>query len=106
MITGFLLTIVINPEVIETEGEEMNEEGCMSVPGPFEEVRRPHKVRIKGLNLEGKEITIEGEGLLARVLMHEIDHLNGLMFIDHLSSIKRQLLSKKLREISRKGSVE
>lgn len=98
--------IVINPEVIETEGEEMNEEGCMSVPGPFEEVRRPHKVKIKGMNLEGKEITVEGEGLLAKVLMHEIDHLNGLLFIDHLSSIRRQLLSKKLREISKKGSVE
>lgn len=98
--------VVINPEIVEVEGEDLGEEGCMSVPGAFEQVKRPHKVKIKGLDLEGKEVTIEGEGLLARVLMHEIDHLNGLLFIDHLSSIRRQLLSKRLREISREGSSE
>jgi peptide deformylase len=98
--------VMINPEVVETDGEDLSEEGCMSVPGAFEQVKRPQKIKIRGLNLEGKKLTIEGEGLLARVLMHEMDHLNGLLFIDHLSSVRRQLLSKKLRDISRKGSSE
>lgn len=98
--------IIVNPEVLETEGEEIGEEGCMSVPGSYEDVKRPLKVKIKGVDLDGKEMVIEGQGFLARVLMHEIDHLNGLLFIDHISSIRRQLLSKKLREISRKGSTE
>jgi len=98
--------VMINPEVLETEGEEVGEEGCMSVPGPFEDVKRPLRVKIKGLGLDGKETVIEGRGFLARVLVHEIDHLNGLLFIDHISSVRRQLLSRKLREISRKGSAE
>ncbi len=95
--------VLINPEVTGTQGEDTSEEGCMSLPGQFEQVKRPKKVKIKGMNLKKEEIEIEGEGLLARVLIHEIDHLNGVLFIDHLSSIRLKLLGKKLRDISGKG---
>jgi len=92
--------IMLNPELIESSEEQVIEEGCLSAPGIYENVTRARKVKVKGLNLEGKQVEIEGEGLLSRALLHEIDHLNGVLFIDHLSTIKRKLLGKKLRKIS------
>lgn len=92
--------IVINPRLVESSGEQVYEEGCLSAPGIYEDVTRARKVKVRGLNLEGNEVEIEGEGLLSRALLHEMDHLNGVLFIDHLSSIKRKLLGKKLRKIS------
>jgi len=92
--------IMINPRLVESSGEQVYEEGCLSAPGIYEDVTRASKVKVRGLNLEGNEVEIEGEGLLSRALLHEIDHLNGVLFIDHLSSIKRKLLGKKLRKIS------
>lgn len=92
--------IMINPELVETLGEQVFEEGCLSAPGIYEDVTRSRKVKVRGLNLEGREIEVEGEGLLSRALLHEIDHLNGVLFIDRLSTIKRKLLGKKLRKIS------
>lgn len=73
---------LINPEIIHKEGSECDSEGCLSLPGVAEEVVRPAKVKVKALNRKGEEITIEGEGFLARAFCHEIDHLNGILFID------------------------
>lgn len=92
--------IVINPEVMEVHGEQIEEEGCLSIPGTFADVTRPLKTVVKGIGLDEKELVIEAQGVLSRVLAHEIDHLNGILFIDHLSSIKRKLLSRKLKKLS------
>lgn len=92
--------IMLNPELVESSEEQVFEEGCLSAPGIYENVTRARRVKVKGLNLEGKQEEIVGEGLLSRALLHEIDHLNGVLFIDHLSTIKRTLLGKKLRKIS------
>ena len=92
---------LINPEIISRAGEEVLEEGCLSIPGLREKVKRSHRLLIKGMDLNGKEIRLEGEGLVARILEHEVDHLNGILFIDHLSLIKRGLLRPKLMAIAR-----
>lgn len=90
------LIILINPEILSHEGEQIMEEGCLSVPGINEKVTRPNKITIKGIDLQEKEREIEAEGLLARILCHEIDHINGKLFISHLSPLKRRLIRKKL----------
>ncbi len=92
------LIILINPELSSQEGEQIMEEGCLSVPGINEKVTRPYKVKVKGIDLQEKEREIEAEGLLARILCHEIDHLNGKLFISHLSPLKRSLIRKKLNK--------
>ena len=92
------LIILVNPELVSQEGMVTSEEGCLSVPGIQEKVARSAKVVVKGIDLEGKEKVIEAEDLLARVLCHEIDHLNGKLFIDHLSPLKRSLIKKKLKK--------
>jgi peptide deformylase len=92
------LIILINPEFIETEGQEIGEEGCLSVPGIHENVKRPTRVRVKGLDLKGKERTIDATAQLARVFCHEIDHINGRLFIEKLSPLKRALVKKKLNK--------
>lgn len=94
--------IAINPKIVELSGEQTEEEGCLSIPGTFDYVTRPFKTTIKALDLDGKEFVIEGKELFARVLVHEIDHLDGILFIDHLSNIKRKLLSKKLKRLAEK----
>ncbi|ABS33327.1 MULTISPECIES: peptide deformylase [Clostridium] len=73
---------LINPEIIETEGNQKDVEGCLSVPGEQGEVERPYKVKVKALNEKGEEIVLEGEDLLARAFCHEIDHLDGVLFVD------------------------
>jgi peptide deformylase len=92
---------LINPEIISRQGEEILEEGCLSIPGLREKVKRSHRLLVKGIDLNGKEIRLEGEGLVARILEHELDHLNGILFIDRLSLIKRGLLRPKLMAIAR-----
>ena len=92
--------IIINPVVEKSSGEQVEEEGCLSIPGTYADVKRPLEMTVKGIDADEKEIVIEARGVLSRVLAHEIDHLNGILFIDHLSSVKRSLLSRKLREIS------
>jgi peptide deformylase len=74
--------VIINPEILEMTGSQIDSEGCLSIPGKQENVERPLNVTVKALNEEGKEIVIRGEGLLARALCHEIDHLDGILFID------------------------
>ena len=90
--------IVLNPCIVAREGEITHEEGCLSVPDFAAEVRRHAQVLVKGLDREGKPIEITGEGLLAIVLQHEIDHLNGVMFIDHISRLKRGLYLRRLKK--------
>jgi peptide deformylase len=91
------LMVVINPEIVESEGSLVTEEGCLSVVDYAAEVKRAHRITVKGLDREGNPITIREEGLAAVVLQHEIDHLNGRLFIDHLSKLKRELYKRKLR---------
>ena len=93
---------IINPEVVATEGLVEAEEGCLSLPGLFDFLPRPEFVRVAGLDEELRPITVEGTRLLARALLHETDHLNGVLFIDHLSETRRRMLSTKLRELEEK----
>lgn len=96
---------LINPEVIVNEGELTMEEGCLSIPQLREEVTRPETIKVRFHDLAFSEQEISASGLLARVLLHEIDHLNGVLFIDHLHAVKRKLLRGRLNKIS-KGEVE
>jgi peptide deformylase len=92
------LLVVINPEVVESDGEFVSEEGCLSVPDFREEVRRARRVLLRGLDREGRPIEVEGHDLLARIFQHEMDHLNGLFFVDRLSPAKRDILIRKLKK--------
>ena len=92
------LHVLINPELVSKEGEAVCEEGCLSVPDIKEKVARPYKVVVRGLDLEGRHVEIEGEDLLARAFCHEIDHLDGILFVDKLSSLKRTLIRKRLKK--------
>ncbi|MCA9546050.1 MAG: peptide deformylase [Myxococcales bacterium] len=88
--------VIINPEVVwESEGRTTGEEGCLSFPGVFIQVSRPDKVRIRALDAHGAPYEIEGEGLGARAILHEIDHLNGVVMIDHVSNLQRRRALKK-----------
>jgi peptide deformylase len=100
------LIVLANPEILHKEGETVLEEGCLSVPGINEKVTRPHRVVIKGIDLDGKERIIEAEDLLARVFCHEIDHINGKLFIEHLSPLKKSLIRKKLHKQQDKDTRE
>ena len=91
--------VLINPEILEHEGESVIEEGCLSIPELKAEVKRPEKVIVSARTLDDEEIVIEDGSLLSRVLQHEIDHLNGVLFIDHLSRNKQKRLKAKLRQI-------
>jgi peptide deformylase len=102
---GHLITLV-NPEIVVAEGEQFEEEGCLSVPGFSANVLRPKKVVIRGLDLNGKEVTVEGSDLLARAFCHELDHLNGIFFLEHLSFIKRDMIKRRIRKLERQGKWE
>lgn len=91
--------IIINPEIVECSGEIKEQEGCLSIPEVRGDVKRFEKVVVEGIDLDGNRIRIEGTDLIARVLQHEIDHINGKLFIDHLSRLKLQLLKNQLRKI-------
>lgn len=93
---------LVNPEILEKEGEAIREEGCLSIPQIREEVKRPYRVLVKGITLDGKEKEIEAEDLLARIFCHEIDHINGKFFIDHLSPLKRRIIKNRLKKLLQK----
>ena len=97
------LTILINPEIVSQEGESLLEESCLSVPDIKDKIIRPFRAVVKGIDLKGTEKIIEAEGLLARVFCHEIDHINGILFIDHLSPLKKSIIRKKLKKNIEKG---
>jgi peptide deformylase len=87
--------ILINPEIVESDSLIDSEEGCLSIPGYRSVIKRAGRVVVKGLDREGKEIKIEGTGLLARALQHEIDHLDGILFVDRMGAIKKELFKKR-----------
>jgi len=90
---------VVNPEILESEGELFDEEGCLSVPGYYANVHRKAKVKVRFQDLQGETRVIEAEGLWAVALQHEIDHLDGVLFIDHLSPLKKSMFRKKYPKI-------
>ncbi|WP_411726300.1 peptide deformylase [Methyloglobulus sp.] len=90
---------LINPEIIAKEGTEESEEGCLSVPGFYEKVKRAERIKVKALNKEGQPIEFEADDLLAVCVQHELDHLEGKLFVDYISSLKRQRIKKKLEKI-------
>ena len=92
---------LVNPEIIERYGEEQMEEGCLSVPGIYETVQRAERVRFKALDRDGRSFEMEADGLLAVCIQHEIDHLDGKLFVDYLSNLKRQRIRKKLEKEAR-----
>lgn len=93
--------VFINPEIIAKEGSTISEEGCLSVPGNYAKVDRAEKVTVKALDGEGAEFELEAEGLLAICIQHELDHLQGKLFVDYLSPLKRQRIRKKLEKDAR-----
>lgn len=96
--------VLINPEILSTSEECVSyEEGCLSIPEYYEEVERPAKVKIKFLDLDGKEQELDAEGLLATCVQHEIDHVNGILFIDHLSKLKRDRVTKKFAKAAKRA---
>lgn len=90
--------VFINPEILETSGVEEMEEGCLSIPGVQDRVARPERVRLRAMNLDGETFELDTDGLLAVCIQHETDHLNGKLFIDYLSPLKRQRIRKKLEK--------
>jgi len=95
--------VLVNPEIVHTEGRQTSSEGCLSIPEFREKVTRPMKVKVRAQNLEGKTIEVEGEELLARALLHETDHLNGKLYISHISALKRDLMKRKIRKLIKVG---
>jgi peptide deformylase len=100
------LFTILNPEIVDTEGEQFEEEGCLSIPGFSATVLRPKKVVLRGVDLNGKEIVLEGADLLARAFCHEMDHLDGKFFLDHISFIKRDMIKRRIKKLIKQGKWE
>jgi peptide deformylase len=98
--------VFINPEILERRGEEATEEGCLSVPGVYEPVTRAEWVRVRAVGLDGETFERELDGLLAICLQHEIDHLDGKLFVDYLSDLKRQRIRKRMEKERRQRETE
>ena len=97
---------LINPEIISLSDDiDTMEEGCLSVPGFYETVSRPKTVKVSSLDYDGKKIEIEANGLLSTCIQHEIDHLNGKLFVDHISSLKRSRIEKKITKLKKEGAI-
>jgi len=93
------LKVIVNPKIVESEGEIISEdEGCLSVPDFRADVKRASRILVEGVDREGSPLKIEAEGLLAIVLQHEIDHLNGTLFIDHISALKREMYKRRVKK--------
>jgi len=95
--------VIINPEILSKEGSQTGEEGCLSIPGFREPLTRANKVTVKAQNEKGEAIDLDGEELLARAFQHEIDHLNGILFIAHLSALKRDIIRRKIKKLQKAG---
>ncbi len=98
--------VFINPELLAADGEEESDEGCLSVPDYFDSVRRAERVRVRALDQDGATFELDADGLLAVCIQHEIDHLEGKLFVDHLSALKRKRLRRKLEKQSRQDGTE
>ena len=92
--------VLINPEVVHREGAETDVEGCLSLPGMTDKVERPTAVRVKALDLSGEPIELHADGWLARALCHEIDHLDGVLFVDHLRGLRRERAKRQLKKLA------
>lgn len=95
--------VLINPEIIATEGSQIGEEGCLSLPGFREQVTRAKKATVRAQNVRGEWFEMTGEDLLARAFLHETDHLNGILYISHVSVLKRDLIKRKIRKLAKAG---
>ncbi len=95
--------VLANPELIHIEGEQREEEGCLSLPGFRGAVMRPQYVTVRAQNIDGQTFEIRGEGLLARAFCHEADHLDGILFIQHLSLLKRDLIKRRIKKLRKVG---
>ena len=101
--SGSELVVLVNPEIVEQEGAQREEEGCLSLPGFTARVARPAHVVLKGVDREGSPVQLDAEGLTARVFQHEIDHLDGSLFVDRLQGIRRDLIVRRVRKLRRTG---
>ncbi len=97
--------VLINPEILAAEGEQVYEEGCLSVPGIYAEVKRAERIRVRALDRDGQTFELDTDGLLAVCIQHEMDHLAGKLFVDYLSPLKRELVKKKLAKQRREAAA-
>jgi peptide deformylase len=95
------LKVLINPKLLEARGESVCEEGCLSVPGIYERVKRHEWVRVRALGIDGRQFTLEADGILSVCVQHEMDHLDGKVFVEYLSQLKRNRIAHKLRKLDR-----
>jgi len=95
------IKVFINPEIIETVGTTEFEEGCLSFPGIYQRLTRPERVKVKAWDENGREFVIEADGIACRAILHEYDHLDGVLFIDHFSAVSRALVDRKLKRLSK-----
>jgi peptide deformylase len=99
------LHVLVNPELVEQQGEVIDVEGCLSIPEITDKVARPERISVRGHDLAGKPFALEVENLAARAICHEIDHLNGVLFVDHLSGLRRERAKRRLRKLSRQQEI-
>jgi peptide deformylase len=97
------LRVLINPDFVERDGMQLEEEGCLSVPGFNATVARPMRAVVRGLDRDGNPVVVEGRGLVARVLQHEMDHLDGCLFVDRLRGLRRRLIQRRIERLRRSG---
>jgi peptide deformylase len=95
--------VLINPEIVKIDGSQVSEEGCLSIPGFREQVKRPKSVSVRAQKANGEVFEMNGEDLLARAFLHETDHLNGRLYISHISALKRDLIRRKIRKLAKAG---
>ena len=98
--------VIINPKIVSVEGKQVGEEGCLSIPGFREQVRRGKRVTVRAQNAKGEDFEMTGEDLLARAFLHETDHLYGRLYITHISALKRDLMKRKIKKMQRNGEWE
>ncbi len=99
------LHVLVNPEILERQGRETDEEGCLSIPGIADKVTRPAAIRVRAQDLSGETLEIEADGLFARVICHEIDHLDGVLFVDRLVGLRRERAKRQLRRLGLEQEV-
>lgn len=99
------LLVLVNPEIVESTGREVDEEGCLSIPGITEKVNRPAAIKVAAKDLDGHSFEIEADGLLARVICHEVDHLDGVLFVDRVVGLRKERVKRQLRRMGRQQEV-